>query len=149
MLADAAAALAARFWRDRPLPLLTHAPLFLLPPPLPPDEASKDAMLGVEAQGADGGKPAPKVKPNQMWPLLADELGLTHEQKEKLKQGFKVQDTTDATADRQRLEMIVKFLRKVGRGMETRGATVQAQSEALHKILTPEQRVHCAPPCLR
>merc|ERR1711871_964217 len=76
-----------------------------------------------------------------LWALLSNELGLTFDQEEKLKQKFLAMETEGTRRDRRHLAVSVRYLRMLNDAVATIMEKVQAQTNTLMQILTPEQNV--------
>ncbi|ETW03593.1 hypothetical protein H310_05003 [Aphanomyces invadans] len=81
------------------------------------------------------------AKKDGLWSALSTELALTYEQEEKIKGHYRASDSKTAALERRKIAMAVNYLHLLKQNMAERGQAVQAQSDKIQAILTPDQTI--------
>jgi hypothetical protein len=76
-----------------------------------------------------------------LWPLLSNELGLTLEQEEKLKQQFKNKENQTNRSERRKLSIAMVYLERLRQSMMQRAGAVDEYTNTIRNILTPSQNI--------
>jgi len=78
---------------------------------------------------------------SELWPLLSNELGLTLEQEEKLKQQFKNKENHTSRSERRKLSIAMVYLERLRQSMMQRAGAVDEYTNTIRNILTPSQNI--------
>ena len=76
---------------------------------------------------------------NSLWTMLVAEIALTPDQEQKIRLQYKQIENNTNKIERRKLSVATMYLSKLREAMNIRAQSVQHHSEALQKILTPEQ----------
>jgi len=100
------------------------------------------AEEGADESGAVTVDPSGSAR-SELWPLLSQELGLTQEQEEKVRQvQRRLRENKEAWAEQRLLALLTVHLERLQMGLRSCAVRTQQRADTLQRVLSPTQVVH-------